>query len=343
MVRDNARRGRRIGFMLSALAGALLLFAGGRAEAAEAPLVFGMPGIPPVFLSVEPYVAQEQGFFKKYGADVTLRQFDSGAAATRAVVAGDVDITITPTPMAINLISNAGAKLVGVYGLENPDWLLASTDPAIKSCKDLPGHPISVDTPGGARSIALKQMVSGCVNFASLEQVGLGSHTADALIAHQITVGVLHLDDVAKIEEHLGHPLTIVTTLKKVKPISHYDLFTVRSDKLAKDRDRYVRVIAGLIAADNFMRDPKNLDRVAEIAKVTGHTPAESKAALKKYLAIDFWPDDTDGLDEKKIDFEIKLQVAAHNIKPGKTPVAYGRLVDRTVWRDAMALVKKGS
>src|SRR5579875_3898279 len=177
MGHHNARRGRRILWALAALASMALLGGTGRVEAAEAPLVFGMPGIPPVFLAVEPYVAQEQGFFKKYGVEVTLRPFDTGAAATRAVVAGDVDIAITPTPMAINLDSNAGAKLVGIYGLENPDWLVASTDPSIKSCKDLPGHPISVDTPGGARSIALRQMVGQCVKFDSLEQVGLGSHT----------------------------------------------------------------------------------------------------------------------------------------------------------------------
>jgi len=27
-------------------------------------------------------------------------------------------------------------------------------------------------------------------------------------------------------------------------------------------------------------------------------------------------------------------------IKPGKTPVSYDRLVDRTIWKDASALVK---
>jgi hypothetical protein len=28
-------------------------------------------------------------------------------------------------------------------------------------------------------------------------------------------------------------------------------------------------------------------------------------------------------------------------IKPGKAPVSYERLVDRTVWKDASAMVKK--
>ncbi len=37
------------------------------------------------------------------------------------------------------------------------------------------------------------------------------------------------------------------------------------------------------------MQDPKNADKVAEIATVTGHTKEVSKAALKEFLAIDFW------------------------------------------------------
>ena len=34
------------------------------------------------------YVADKEGFFKKYGANVEVRPFDTGAAAARAVVAG---------------------------------------------------------------------------------------------------------------------------------------------------------------------------------------------------------------------------------------------------------------
>ena len=40
--------------------------------------------MPPIFISIVTFVAQEQGFFKQYGADVELRQFDNGTAAARA-------------------------------------------------------------------------------------------------------------------------------------------------------------------------------------------------------------------------------------------------------------------
>ncbi len=332
---------------IAAVTGAALLFACAGAHAQQPapakPFVLGLPGIPPVFLAVQLYTAQEAGFFRKYGVDVQLRPFDTGVAAARAAAAGEIDLTDSPTPVIINLVSNGNVPLVAVYGMENPDWLIGSTDPAVKTCKDLPGHPIGVDTPGGARSVALRQMTAGCgYAFDTLQQVALGSNTAAAMIAGQISVGVLHLDDVAVIGEKSSRQLSTVITMKQAKPVSHYNLIAARADKIAAGRDRYVRVVAALVAAADYMRDPNNADRVAQIGSVTGHSPREVKAALKQYMAIEFWPNGTDGLDPKKVQAEIDTQAKVGGIQPGKTPVAYDKLVDRSIWKDAMALVRQG-
>jgi len=37
----------------------------------------------------------------------------------------------------------------------------------------------------------------------------------------------------------------------------------------------------------------------------------------------------------------VKTEKELGGIKPGKTPVAYEKLVDRTVWKDASALAGK--
>ena len=69
---------------------ALALVAGGAGGAtAEAPkLTLAVPGIPPVFQTVLAYVADKQGFFKKYDVDVTVRALATGVAAARAVASG---------------------------------------------------------------------------------------------------------------------------------------------------------------------------------------------------------------------------------------------------------------
>ncbi|MGE5145835.1 MAG: ABC transporter substrate-binding protein, partial [Candidatus Eiseniibacteriota bacterium] len=239
--------------------GVLLLLAvvvSGGAHAAEAPkLTLAVPGIPPVFQTVLAYVADKEGFFKKYGVDVTVRAFATGVAAARAVAAGEIDMTISPTPVIINMVSNAGVKLVGVYGLENPDWLIGSTDATLAKCADLNGKLIGVDAVGGARAVALAEMIASCgLKTDQVQLVGLSSNVGPAMVAGQIKVGVLHLDDVPTIERQLGHKLTVVTTMKQVAPINHYNLFVVRADKLKAERDAFVRMLAAFIDAGTFIR-----------------------------------------------------------------------------------------
>ncbi len=311
------------------------------ALAADKKIVIATPGIPPIYSVTIAFVAKDQGFFKKYGADVDIRPFDNGTAAARAVVAGNVDMAWAPTPPVINQISNAGVPLVAVYGMQNPDWVLATTEPG-KSCKDVAGQNVGVDSIGGARSIALRSMLAGgCkeVKLNQVKQVALGSSTGPAMIAGRLQFGVLHLDDLAEIE-HQGKKVYTLLAMKNTNPTSHYLMLVVRKDNLAKNRDAMVRTVAGLIDAARFMQDPKNADAVAKSAARTGHSAEVNKLALKKFLAIDFWAAKDDGLPRKKLEAVAKLMKKIGAIKPDKTPVTFDQLVDPSVWKDANAMVK---
>ncbi|MDO8534849.1 MAG: ABC transporter substrate-binding protein [Xanthobacteraceae bacterium] len=327
---------------LGALAVAFISPAATPAAAQGKKMVIAAPGIPPIFASVIAYVAERQGFFKKHGANVEVRPFDTGTAAARAVLAGDIEISMSPTPLIINQISNTDANVVAIYGLPNPDWILASTDPTKTNCKDIAGQPVGIDTVGGARSIALRIMLAaGCkeVKLEEVKQVALSSNTAPAMVAGQLTFGVLHLDDVAVLESQ-GKKVNTLLAMKQTNPTSHYLLLVVRQDKLKENRDAYVRAIAGLIEAARFMQDPKNADKVADDALYTGHPKNISKAALKQFLDISFWAVNDDGMDRKKLEAMIAIQARTGGITAGKEPVKYERLVDQSVWKDAAALVK---
>jgi ABC-type nitrate/sulfonate/bicarbonate transport system substrate-binding protein len=305
-------------------------------------LVVAAPGIPPIFASVQLYVADKEGLFKKYGADAEVRPFETGTAAARAVIAGDIDMSLSPSALIINQVSNADVPVVAVYGMTNTDFILASTNPAKTSCKDVVGQPVGVDTVGGARSIALRTMLAnGCpgAKIDDVQQVPLSSNVAPAMLAGRLDFGVLHLDDVATLEAQ-GKKVDTLLTVQKTNPNGHYLLFVVRRDKLQQNRDAYVRLLAGLIDAARFIRDPKNADRVAADAAPTGLTPAIAKATIKPLLAIDYWPVASDGLDRKRLESLIGVMKKTGGIKPDKTPVSYDRLVDESVWKDAAAMVK---
>jgi NitT/TauT family transport system substrate-binding protein len=327
-------------------AGALAMaFLGSSASPAAAQgekMVVAAPGIPPIFASTQLYVAEKEGLFKKHGANVEIRPFETGTAAARAVITGDIDMSISPSALIINQISNADVNVVAIYGMVNTDFVLASTDPTKTSCNDIVGQPVGIDTVGGARSIALRTMLTGgCtgVKIDDVRQVALSSNVAPAMIAGQLNFGVVHLDDVAVVEAQ-GKKVNILLTVQKTDPNGHYLLFVVRKDKLQQNRDRYVRLLAGLIDAAQFIRDPKNADRVAADAAPTGLDPAVAKATIKPLVDIDYWPAADNGLDRARLERLIGVMTKVGGIQADKTPVKYEQLVDESVWKDAKALVK---
>ena len=322
------------------LACVLLIGAAPPAAAQGKKLVLALPGIPAIFSVTIAHVAEKQGFFKKHGATVEIRPFDNGTAAARAVIAGDIDMAWSPTPPVINQISNADVPLVAIYGMPNPDWVVGTTE-AGKTCKDLVGQDVGVDSVGGARSVALRSMLTACpgVKIEDTKQVALGSSAGPAMIAGRLTFAVLHLDDLAAIGAQ-GKKLHVLLAMKNTNPTSHYLMLVVRKDNLKANRDAIVRALAGMIEAARFMQDPKNADAVADIATVTGHSKDIAKAALKEFLAIDFWAVKDDGLPRNKLEATAALMKKIGSIKEDKQPVSYDNLVDTSVWKDANAMVK---
>jgi ABC-type nitrate/sulfonate/bicarbonate transport system substrate-binding protein len=332
--------------MWSAAAAAVLMLAASGmpgdapAQGSRPKVTFAMPGVPPVFVNVQALVAQQEKFFEKYGVDVTLRPFDTGAAAARAVVAGDIEMSITPTALVVNMVSNANVDLVTVYGYEKPTWRLASMDPATK-CGDLKGQAVAVDTPGGARSIALTQMLRSCnLTAEDTQQVGMSSNGPAALIAGQIKHAVLHLDEVPTVERESGKKVNLVVTLTDVSPVNHYTAVVTTRKRVSEQRGAIVGVIAGLIEATEFMSNPANAEKVAKAAAPTGRNPGDAKRALEDYLKMDFWPKNSHGLSQKNIDAVIAVQKKVGGIAAGKEPVSYERFADLSVYDEAVKLVR---
>jgi ABC-type nitrate/sulfonate/bicarbonate transport system substrate-binding protein len=190
--------------------------------------------------------------------------------------------------------------------------------------------------------VALRSMLAGgCkdVKLDQVKQVALGSSSGPAMLAGRLHYAILHLDDLAEIQ-HQGKKLNILLAMKNTNPTSHYLILVARKDKLAANRDGYVRALAGMIEAAQFMQDPKNADAVAEVATVTGHNKDVNKLALQEFLKINFWAVKDDGLPKDKIDAVSALMKKIGAIKPDKEPVTYDKFVDPSVWKDANAMVK---
>ena len=178
--------------------------------------------------------------------------------------------------------------------------------------------------------------------------VNLSSNVGAAMVAGQLTFGVLHLDDIPVIERESGKKLTVVMEIEKTAPGTHYLMFVTLKKTLATRRDTLVRALAAQIEAIAFMYEPKNRGKVAGYAKATGRKPGDARNAVKVFTDFNYWPKTTNGLNRKRIARTVKIQSIVgkktkgkSGIKPGKTPVSYEQLIDTTLWTEAMALVRK--
>jgi NitT/TauT family transport system substrate-binding protein len=311
-----------------------------RAGASDNGITLGLPGIPPVFLGVRQYVAQQQGYYRKYGADVTLKGFTTGTDAARAVVAGQIDAAWAPTPLALSLISKNN-PIIGIEGMDVVDWLVGSIDGNVRTCANLKGQTIGIDTVGGARYQALQAMLSKChLTIQDVHTVNFPGNTATlAMIAGQLKTSVLHIDEVAQMKSQGTNEHTVVR-ITDVDPFQHYDLLIVNKNALAAKRDQLVRMLAGDIAATRYIYNKKALNRVAQIATVTGDSVDVAKGAIQAYVKMKWWPLNRSGLGSSKLTRTIYENVKLGNISAGAVPT-YRQVADSSLWKQAYKMVNK--
>ncbi|MFB3102449.1 MAG: ABC transporter substrate-binding protein [Alphaproteobacteria bacterium] len=320
------------------------------ALAQEQKLTIALPGVPPIFGAVFAYVAQDAGFYKKYGLDVELRPMNSGVGAARAVVSGNIDVSMSPTPPVAVMVSNAGVPLVVVSGMEINDWMLGSMDPALNTCESVKGQAVGVDSPRGARWIQLANMLRPCklIPDKDVPTVNLSTNVGAAMVSGQINFGVLHSDDIPVIERESGKKLTIVARVNETSPGSHYAVMVSNKKVIAERRDALVRMAAAHIEAMNMLYDESKWPEIAKMAAPTGRSVEDSIEALKIFTSLDYWPRNDAGLDKKRIEKAIAIQTGVGKrtkgkagINPEKTPVTHAQLTDLSIVKDALALIAK--
>ncbi|WP_061297523.1 ABC transporter substrate-binding protein [Herbidospora cretacea] len=331
---------KRLGVAALAMASLTALAAcGGGASGDEGDattLSVGVPGIPPVFVNLMAYVAEQKGYFKDGGVTVTLRPLPTGADVGRAIQSKELDGGIVGTSGAVALRASGG-NVVAILGNENPSFLIASSDPAVTDCASLKGRTIAVDGAGAPKALSVNTMIASCgLTAADITTVNVGGpQSVDALIAGQVDTAVLHPDELAAVNQKAkAHE---VVALAKVDPVSHYTMLVTREDELADGgkRPAWVKAVAALHKSIAYINDPANADDVAQIAAtMTKRTPEISKTALAEFVGIKFWPADA-GLARERVDKAVADQVKAGNVAADKAP-EYDDFVDLTVFDEAL-------
>jgi len=90
------------------------------------------------------WIAEDQQFFAKNGLNITLRKYDSGAAALDGVVKGEADIAvgISEFPLVIKAFQDTRVRAIGNIDKGDFIYLVARRDRGIVNVPDLKGKRI---------------------------------------------------------------------------------------------------------------------------------------------------------------------------------------------------------
>jgi NitT/TauT family transport system substrate-binding protein len=302
-------------------------------------VVVSMPVVPPNFVMIQPWIAEEQGFYDKFGVPVEIISLETGIAALRGAQAGSADVGAAPTPALI--AANAeGAVVKGYYtyspGLEAQ--MVVTED--VQSCEDLEGKVLGVDEVGGFAEVLTRAVYSSCgLTQDDVQYQSFPGAEGQAMAQGQAASGILHIDEAENIMRQFPEAgLHVLADLWETVPLWHYAAYASPQEILDTKRDSIVAFTAGNICSTRYMQDTANKDDVVAFAADLTEVPEDIVATTyDTFVEDEIWPDDH-GLPEDMIEFTGRQQVELGNIAEGDLP-AYEDVVDLTIYEDATALV----
>jgi NitT/TauT family transport system substrate-binding protein len=300
------------------------LFPAGGADAQKIKL--GSSLSPPSLDSISPYVAIEKGFFKKYGLDVEVVEFRGDAVHVKALLTGDIDLSINmgATEGIVSASKKAPIRLWVVANPITPYHFIARKE-AGTTLQALVGKNIAVSGIG-AISYHIPRIVlerSG-IDPEKLKYVAVGS-PADrfkAMIAGKVDATIVTNTEAAK----LGSYPEIITLVNvaKVVPEIPYEFGMAREDYLQKNADTVHKLTKAIIEANRWIA--ANKAGAVEVARKI--LPEESTEVLTRaYEMADprLWGVNGD-ITEASYNYTVEFLKKVGYLE---TPVPYNQFFDR--------------
>jgi NitT/TauT family transport system substrate-binding protein len=284
------------------------------------------------------YVADQKGFFKKYGAKVKLVWFANYTDSISALSAGQLDAnsqtwsdTMTPLSKSVPLKT----VLVNDNSAGN-DALMVG--PKIKSFADLKGKSIALEQYSISHFVLATALAKNNININDVKIVNLSAgDAAAAFMAGRVDATVVWNPWVSKIESS-GKGRALFTS--KDMPGLVPDLLVAHSKALSDKTKRadLVGMIRAWFDTEAFIRaNPAEAIRI--MSKVVSLTPDEYKVFLPGTRFFNT-ADNTAALDGKQPQSLVAVGPTIHKFlsenKLIEAPVDYAKGIDSTLLADAL-------
>jgi len=257
---------------LALLAAAALLLPGG-AVAQQNKLTVGLPTTPPNVVHMPVIIARELGLYKKYGVEVETVQLEDGVKVFRAMLAGNIDIGMSPGAVTIIGRSN-GAAIKNILANSNKFEASMVVRDNVKDMADLKGKRIGIQQPGGFADLLARAVLRAAkIDPKDVNFVTIASEDVPALVADQVDTAMLHVEQemlakskvptlhaIARMDEEkrsVGEKLLSVTDAKEAERV-HAELAAhARREHLGARLDRHPPDVRHAGEADRAIHLPE--------------------------------------------------------------------------------------
>lgn len=277
------------------------------------------------------FIAQELGFYKKYGLDSELLFIPSTTTSLTSLLAGDVNVAnVSGGAVASAVLAGAQIAMVACYLNSLPYELVVNE--SVKSAEELKGKSIGISRLGSASDVAARALLRG-LNLepdkqVPILQVGGSSERAAAFRAGRIAgfpspPGIVHLTK--------GMPFRILISTADFKQRFEFPYICAATtrDYLQKNRDIVRRVIMAHIEAVHFVKTRKDESKkiMSKYARTTNENYLESAytASAKLYDAVPL-------VTRPGVEVQIREAIATAR-KPG-VQLRFDDMVDESIVRE---------
>lgn len=305
----------------------------GIAQAQANKLVVGMPTTPPNVVHMPVIVAKDLGLYKKYGVDVDTVALEDGVKVFRAMLAGNIDVGMSPGAVTIVGRSNgAGIKdiLANSYKFEASMVVRGN----VKTMADLKGKRIGIQQPGGFADLLSRSVLRAAkIDPKDVNFVTIASEDVPALVADQVDTAILHVEQEMLAKSKVPS-LHAIARMWKLQPKTLYTAAAVTEKTIKEKHAALEAFVKANIEATRIMYTDKA--RVMPIlVKHTGY-PEKIISDTYDFLVKNCIWDANSGLSPERVNFTANLMTKVGNIKPGKTP-KYDDVVDTEFAKKAIA------
>ena len=277
------------------------------------------------------FLAQDLGFYKKYGLDAELLFIPSTTTSLTSLLAGDVHAAnVSGGAIANAVLAGAQIAMVSCYLNSLPYELVVNE--SIKSAEELKGKSIGISRLGSASDVAARALLRGLGlepdKQVPIMQVGGSSERAAAFRVGRIAgfpspPGIIHLTK--------GMPFRILISTADFKQRFEFPYICAATTKvyLQKNRETVRKVIMAHIEAVHFVKTRKVESKkiMAKYARTNNEDYLEAAytASAKLYDAVPL-------VTRPGVEVQIREAIATAR-KPG-AQLRFEDMVDESIVRE---------